>query len=257
MKKITLLFILLSATFVFAQTNSTGMITLSTTSGLEYSGQIDVTASEVTLTLIGPDDRWLGMGFDASSMTSGQDVVIFDGTNLTDRTFQGVGSLPSLDANQDWTVQSNTAMSGVRTVVGTRPISTSDASDYDFNLTDTSLNIVWARGNGTFTLGYHGGSNKGPTVASFTLLGIEDASKLSFTLFPNPARDQFTLKVSEGLSNLKLEVYNVLGEIVMNKQLNSFNTNFTTIDVANWSNGIYLVKLNSDNLVQTKRFIKY
>ena len=122
MKKITLLFILLSATFVFAQTNSTGMITLSTTSGLEYSGQIDVTASEVTLTLIGPDDRWLGMGFDASSMTSGQDVVIFDGTNLTDRTFQGVGSLPSLDANQDWTVQSNTAMSGVRTVVGSRPI---------------------------------------------------------------------------------------------------------------------------------------
>ena len=254
MKKITLIFYFLSA-FAIGQTNSTGMVTLSNTSGLEYMAQIDVTSSEVTLTLVGPDDRWLGLGFDAQSMTSGKDVVIFDGTNLTDRTFVGVGSTPTLDANQDWTIQSNSASGGVRTVVGTRALSTSDPSDYDFNLTDTSLDVVWARGNGTFSLGYHGGSNKGPTTIGFTL-GVEDFARLDFNMFPNPVIDKFSLELEQkNISQFKIEVFDILGKKIFSKKVDGFNE-VKDIYTTSWSKGVYLVKVMSDNLIQTKKIIK-
>lgn len=254
MKKITLLFYFLSAVMI-GQTNSTGMVTLSSTSGLEYMAQIDVTSTEVTLTLVGPDDRWLGLGFDAQSMTSGKDVVIFDGTNLTDRTFVGVGSTPTLDANQDWTIQSNSASGGVRTVIGTRAISTSDATDYDFNLTDTSLDVVWARGNGTFSLGYHGGSNKGPTTIGFTL-GVDDFARLDFKMFPNPVIDKFSLELEQNsISQFEIEVYDILGKKIFSKKIDGFNE-LKDIYTTSWSKGVYLVKVISDNLVQTKKIIK-
>lgn len=254
MKKVTLLLSFLIASLALAQTNSTGLVTLSNSPGLVYQAQIDVTSTEVILTLIGPSDRWLGMGFDAQSMTAGQDVVIFDGTNLTDRTFQGIGVIPALDANQDWTIQSNNVNSGVRTIIGTRPISTPDASDYDFNLTDTSLNVVWARGDGTFTLGYHGATNKGPTTIGFTL-GVNDFSKQEFSIYPNPSSNTFTLELPTQQEGLLMEVYDVLGKKIVSKKLDGFNTN-PVINVTSWNKGVYLVKLSSEHAVQTKKFIK-
>lgn len=253
MKKITLIFCLLSSV-VIGQTNSTGMVTLSNTGGLEYMAQIDVTATEVTLTLVGPSDRWLGLGFDAQSMTSGKDVVIFDGTNLTDRTFIGVGSIPDLDANQDWTIQSNNVNSGVRTIVATRALTTADVADYDFNLSDTSLDVVWARGNGSFTLGYHGGGNKGPTTIGFTL-GVDEFARLDFNLFPNPATNKFSLEVEQGINQFDLEVYSILGKKILFKKVEGFNA-LMDIDIADWGKGVYLVKVTSDNLVQTKKIVK-
>ncbi|WNH07873.1 hypothetical protein [Thalassobellus suaedae] len=53
MKKINLiLFILTIGMISYSQTSSTGVINLSSTTGLEYTAQIDITSSEVTLTLI-------------------------------------------------------------------------------------------------------------------------------------------------------------------------------------------------------------
>jgi len=155
MKKITLaLFSFVMMTMSFqAQTYSTGVINLSSTSGLEFTSQIDITSTEVTLTLIGPGDRWLGLGFDATNMLGQTDVVIFDGTNLTDRTFTGGRATPTLDTNQDWSISSNTLSSGVRTLVATRALDTGETNDYDFVANAGSINLVWARGNGaTFNL---------------------------------------------------------------------------------------------------------
>lgn len=255
MKKITLtIFSLLLFGFtLFSQTNSTGLIQLSSTSGLEYDAQIDVTATEVTLTLNGPSDRWLGVGFGVQSMTSGGDVVIYDGTNLTDRTFIGIGSTPTLDANQDWSIVSNIVSGSVRTIVATRPITTSDASDYDFNLTDTSINLVWARGNGTFALGYHGGSNKGITSAGFTL-GVDNFQALSkFKISPNPVSSEFKVELPSTIELANVEVYDVLGKMIYTSQVSNFNS---SIDSSSWHNGIYLVRVIAGDVSQTKRIIK-
>lgn len=256
MKKITLsLFsFLLFGTQLFAQTYSTGTINLSGTTGLEYTAQIDITSTDVTLTLIGPDDRWLGLGFNTSNMFSQTDVVIFDGTNLTDRTFTGGRAVPTLDTNQDWSISSNNVLSGVRTLIATRVLDTGETNDYDFVAAAGSINLVWARGNGaTFSLGYHGGGNKGATAAGITL-GIEDFRLANtFKIVPNPASTKIDIKLSNAFDIGQVKVYNAIGKLVHSKTISNFDT---SIDLSNWSNGIYLLSVEIENKLQTKRFIK-
>ena len=68
----------------------------------------------------------------------------------------GGKNAPNVDASQDWTESSNTVTSGVRTIVATRDLNTSDANDYVFTTTNnTALPLLWAKGT-SLTLGYHG-----------------------------------------------------------------------------------------------------
>ena len=208
MKKITLLFALLFSSTFFGQTYSTGVMNFIT----GYSGQIDVTNSLVTLTLVGPSTGWLGISFDSVQMDDvGKDVVIFDGTNLSDRTFDGQGVVPPLDSSQNWTVTSNTVISGVRTVVGTRARTTGDANDHAFSASAQTLNIVWARKLANFTVSYHGGGSCGVTVANFTL-GNADFNIEAFKLFPNPAKGYTSIELPANINEAQVKIYDNLGE---------------------------------------------
>ena len=253
MKKITLAFftLLLFGGTLFSQTNSTGQIEfLPVSSGTPYGAQIDVTATEVTLSLAGPVNRWLGVGFGVQSMTTGGDVVIFDGTNLTDRTFANFGQLPPIDSgNQDWTIQSTQTQSGGILVVATRPLSTGDASDYVFNLTDTSINLVWAMG-ATYSIVQH--THRGITSSGFTL-GVDDYSLSKFKISPNPVTSEFKIELPNTIDSANIEVYDVLGKMIYANQISNFNS---SIDSSSWNNGIYLVRVISGGVSQTKRIIK-
>jgi len=248
MKKITLLFALLITPFFYGQTYSTGLINF--TSG--YSGKIDVTDSQVTLTLIGPSTGWLGISFNSTQMDDiGNDVVLFDGTNLTDRTFNGQGIVPPLDAIQNWTVTSNTVTSGVRTVVGTRARSTGDANDYTFSATAQALNIVWARKLANFTVNYHGGGSCGATVANFTL-GNADFNIEAFKLFPNPAKGFTTVELPGNINEAQVKIYDNLGRVVKNQSISKTENNVNTFDL---STGTYLVVIRTDYGNATKTLI--
>ncbi|TYA92244.1 T9SS type A sorting domain-containing protein [Seonamhaeicola marinus] len=255
MKKITLtLFLCLISLWSFAQTFSTGTVTLSTTSGLEYSAQIDITSTQVTLTLVGPSDRWLGLGFGVDSMTSGGDVVIFDGTNLTDRTFQGIGSLPILDSNQDWSISSNNTTSGVRTLVATRSLNTGETNDYVFSTSDASVDLVWARGgSSSFTISNHGGGNRGIQGNNGITLGVNDLASNNFKIFPNPTSTNLNIESSNSFLSAEVKIYNALGKEVLNQNISKLDE---SIDVSSLSNGIYLIKLVAFEKVETKRFVK-
>ena len=71
MKKILLFTLFLSSISVFAQNYSTGTITL--TSG--YTVKFDTNSTTVTMTLVGPSDKWLGLGFMAIGYM-GQSILI-------------------------------------------------------------------------------------------------------------------------------------------------------------------------------------
>lgn len=226
----------------YAQTYSTGLLPLSATSGgtsLEYSAKVDVTSNQVTLTLIGSATRWLGIGFGTNSMSAGGDVVIFDGTNLTDRTFQGIGSTPVLDANQDWTVISNTVDNGVRTVIGTRALSTSDSSDYVFSASANTLSLVYARGF-SLNLGYHGSDGYGFTTSNLTLNTL-DFEKPTTKIYPNPASDSFVLQCD--VVPTKIDIYTHSGQLV--KTIQPDSTLLHLIQIADLKTGIYMVEVIS------------
>lgn len=166
-----LYFLFLSASFQ-AQTYSTGVVSLSSTPGLAMTVKIDV-GTQVTLTLTGPSGRWFALGFNATSMGSGNDVVSVHaaGTlNAFDASISG-NSAPSADPQQNWTIVSDQVASGVRTVVATRALNTGDINDHTFTAAAGSLSIIWARsGSAIYSFSYHGSTNRGITNLNFTLV---------------------------------------------------------------------------------------
>lgn len=175
MKKSTLLlsfFLLFILPISFAQTYTTGVVNLSSTAGLAMTAKIDVT-TQVTLTLTGPAGRWFALGFNASSMTNGTDVVgVHSATTLSAFDCKLTGfAAPVTDAQQNWTITSDVVNAGIRTIIATRALNTGDANDYVFSATPTAISLIWSRSNSaTFTYSNHGGGNRGIAAASFTFL---------------------------------------------------------------------------------------
>lgn len=252
MKKITLFIFLLSISFCFGQSWSTGTVSLAS----DYSVKFDVDASTslVTMTLIGPSNVWLGVapGVSAGNMmgNAGDDAVVYNSIGLQDRNMLAGNGQPNLDGSQDWTIMNNTISLGVRTLVATRAINTGDANDYVFPTTSGPIPLLWAKGGG-LTFGYHTGG-RGGTVANLTL-GVDSFALTDFTLSPNPSASDFTITLPNVSNNAKVEVYNMLGRKIMTKQL---KTQSIHIKASEWNSGIYLIKVTAGSFTQTKRFVK-
>lgn len=246
----------------FSQTYTTGQIVLLDNEDFLYKAQIDISGELVTLTLNGPDLKFLGIGFGVQSMTSGGDVLIWlnDGEfKLTDRSFgapgqpsgqDATGIIPTLDSSQDWTVITNTLDVGQRTIVATRARNTGDVKDYIFSTSDTFIDMVWSMGFG-YELGYHG-ENRGIIMEPLTL-SQASFSVDAFKLYPNPSKDNFAINLSNYSSDVRLTVFDVLGKRILTKQLSGLSS---SIDVSKWNNGVYLVRVTSNAGTQTKRFVK-
>jgi hypothetical protein len=178
--KKTYFLLLLLLAFVesyFSQTYSTGVVNLSSTSGLAMTAKIDVT-NQVKITLTGPAGRWFAIGFNANSMTSGTDVVSVHNSgslNAFDCSLSGF-SAPVSDPSQNWTINSDVVSGNVRTVIATRALNTGDANDYIFSASASSISLIWARSSSaTFSYSYHGGSNRGVVLANLALVPIPAA----------------------------------------------------------------------------------
>ena len=172
--KNNLLFLILffAGTIVKAQTFSTGVVNLSSSAGLAMSAKIDV-GTQVTLTLTGPSGRWFAVGFNATGMGNGNDVVAVHASGTLNAFDASIGgySAPTADPQQNWTIVSDQVTSGVRTIIATRALNTGDANDHVFTASTGSLGLIWARaGTNSFSYSYHGNSNRGISSANFTLV---------------------------------------------------------------------------------------
>jgi hypothetical protein len=136
------------------------------------TAKIDVT-TQVTLTFTGPAGRWFALGFNAGSMTNGTDVVAAHSAGALssfDAKLTGF-SAPTTDPQQDWTISSDVVVGTTRTIIATRALNTNDANDFTFNSIPSNISLIWARASsGTFSYSYHGNTNRGITLATFTLL---------------------------------------------------------------------------------------
>jgi hypothetical protein len=66
--------------------------------------------------------------------------------------------------------------------------------------------------------------------------------------YPNPAKDIITLN---GTKNSKVEIVNELGQTIIRQN------NVKSIDVSQFSNGIYFLKVYQGNKVEVQKFLKY
>jgi len=255
--KTTLLLIGFFAFFQVKSQYSTGTVPLFSTPGgadLAYSVKIDLTPSLVTLTLIGPSTGWLGMAFNTTNMDDiGKDVVIFDGTNLSDRTFNGQGVVPPLDGTQNWTVTSNTVAGSVRTVIATRALNTGDANDYVFTVPPAGpLNITYGRRLSNFTIGYHGSNSCGTTSLNFGTLGTKETASENkkIVLYPNPAQETVSFKNADKIKSV--DIYESAGRKVRSVKLEGEN-----ISVRDLKSGTYYFEITlKDGTTSYEKLVK-
>ncbi|MCK7589488.1 T9SS type A sorting domain-containing protein [Subsaxibacter sp. CAU 1640] len=94
------------------------------------------------------------------------------------------------------------------------------------------------------------GENSGSTkIYDLTVILSSDEFVLSqFSLFPNPARNQFTIQLNEGLQLEKTNIYNSLGQFID-------STNNTTINTSSLSSGLYYVEVLTNKGKATKKLI--
>ena len=87
--------------------------------------------------------------------------------------------------------------------------------------------------------------------------GLAPAPEIS--VFPNPSQDETTLSVKvEGGQEFSYNLYGTLGEIIRTKSIGRFTgTYIETLDISNFSQGVYLLEVFNGNSRSTKRIVKY
>ncbi|MBC7411396.1 MAG: T9SS type A sorting domain-containing protein, partial [Bacteroidia bacterium] len=71
-------------------------------------------------------------------------------------------------------------------------------------------------------------------------IGLQETTSNSTNIYPNPANEQVSVETP---INSALQVYDYTGKLIQN----SITTNTTTsITTANWTNGVYLIKINNN-----------
>ena len=252
MKKTTLLLFALFSLAGFAQSKSTGVMTLSNGIPITANFTLNNDTSMVTLVLTGPSDRWFGLGIgitEGFAMTDG-DVLVYT-TSLSDRNF--IGTQAPVTDTQNWTVQTNVTSGSVRTLTLTRSLTNSDANDFQMPYATTnSISIGGARPAGaTTTIGAHGGAG-GFATATFTTLGVEDFSLNASALYPNPSNGNFVVKSKTTLD--KINIYTQTSAFVKTVEVNAGATE-VEVSAEGLSQGVYLVELQNASEKSWKKII--
>lgn len=92
------------------------------------------------------------------------------------------------------------------------------------------------------------------TVGGFVQTSIEEAAEAhaarNYTLYPNPAKDELRIENGEIQIN-RLEILDLSGKVVC-----QYDDSKNKINISALSRGIYFVKIETDNGVVTRKFIK-
>lgn len=108
--------------------------------------------------------------------------------------------------------------------------------------------------NGSYRIGLHAISDADEYMLFFTNfnimngVGVEEFTNEAI-IFPNPANNVLNINANSNIS--RVEVFNMMGQMVSSYIANDVNTQINT---ANFANGVYMVKINTENGTVTKKF---
>ncbi|MFT4661410.1 MAG: hypothetical protein ACI8XB_001687 [Patiriisocius sp.] len=152
----------------------------------------------------------------------------------------------------DWTVATGTTIR--EEILAPGEIATSFAFHYEPNFTV---------GISTFEVRFVDGADEDLTYASFNIsfdhdgiVGIEEVENVpSFTMIPNPANEIVALDFANLTGDVQLKVFNVLGEVLIERSNVQTGQNFR-LETSELQSGIYMVSvLQDNNIVNTSRLM--
>ena len=74
--------------------------------------------------------------------------------------------------------------------------------------------------------------------------GITELEEYGIEIYPNPASDNITISFENIKSEVKIEILNLTGQVVLSETCNNLEY---SIDLGDFEKGIYLIMLNFDN----------
>ncbi len=89
------------------------------------------------------------------------------------------------------------------------------------------------------------------SIVEDSVLNVEENLTDAFTFYPNPVQDRLNIKTT--IAKYAVEVYTIQGQLVYKNENNSNNT---TINYSNFTSGIYLMRLTSQDATQTVKIVK-
>ena len=110
--------------------------------------------------------------------------------------------------------------------------------------------VAGLAGNGGGT----GGDQVVTTASStFNVLGLSEAKRLNFRMYPNPALERVTIQLPSGSEIAEVEFYDNIGRLALTQQITKIKND---ISVNNLARGVYVIKVLSDNKIGSEKFIK-
>lgn len=88
-------------------------------------------------------------------------------------------------------------------------------------------------------------------------LAVDEVADTHVTIYPNPTNNQLHILLPENFGGCTLEVYNLLGEKMLNRTVATTEGKTITIDAATLQSGTYFVRLNNGRQTIAERFIKW
>ena len=86
-------------------------------------------------------------------------------------------------------------------------------------------------------------------IANNNVMSVSAISKMALSVYPNPVTNVLSIDSETPLT--KVEVYSMLG-----KKVKEVNSDFKSISTNNLSNGVYIIRIYSENGLATKKLIK-
>ncbi|MCO6175412.1 T9SS type A sorting domain-containing protein, partial [Flavobacterium sp. NRK F10] len=92
-------------------------------------------------------------------------------------------------------------------------------------------------------------SNRVPVNVDVTTLSTSNFDVNSFKIYPNPSTGIFTINTKE---EVQIEVFDLVGKMIKKENI---HIGVNSIDVTNYANGVYLLKVNNSGKVNSYRII--
>ncbi|MGV7108131.1 LamG-like jellyroll fold domain-containing protein [Flavobacterium sp. U410] len=93
-------------------------------------------------------------------------------------------------------------------------------------------------------------SNRVPVNVDVTTLGTSNFDANSFKIYPNPSTGIFTIDTKE---EVQIEVFDLVGKMIKKENI---HIGVNSIDVTNYANGVYLLRVNNSGKINTYRLVK-
>ena len=97
-------------------------------------------------------------------------------------------------------------------------------------------------------------SQRTATTVTVNPTGIDEIAAMGLSLYPNPFNTQFNLQFSQKAFSGKLEVYNILGEMIFSSEIK--NSSNYSINAEKWASGNYILHLVNNEINTQVKLVK-